>query len=191
MALLTLAQARKALNVQNPNATLDVEITRWIGAVSDVIVSVLNQPVEAGERQYEFEGTGQRRKFLPFAPIAAITGLEWRYSSFEEYETVLTAYYALVTRDGVSFIEIRDDIFMKHVQYRVTLTSGYDTVPAPIIQVVVEMLQILWRESKHGENLLAVANVATSLQGASATTSYRDLSDKWAEQLRPYRLPTV
>jgi hypothetical protein len=190
MAILTQSQGLTAINSANGDSEFLAELSRWIATAQSLIEQLLGGRLEQGSVILEFAGFGNRRKYLPYQVVSAITKVEYRDDAFANYEEIATADYRLVQNDGAYYCETRD-LFRKWSWYRITMTAGWATIPAPVVQVATEMLSVMYEESRYGKNTLGMTSVAETVGGIAVTKGYRDMLPRWREMLSPFRVPSV
>lgn len=107
-------------------------------------------------------------------------------SDWEKIEDV--KQYVFVRKDEPYRIGLYRSRFPYGTQnIRISYTAGMAVIPADIKFMCIERVVMLWNESKQGNDWLGKNSVSVNRAGATDSTSYRDMQERWRNVITQYR----
>jgi len=195
MALITIAQTKQYLNIEGANN--DALLEYLIASAGAEVVNTIRQQIEAQTGvQLEFNGrdtSGYAFTIYNF-PVNAVTALEYRSSLSGGWTSCGTYGTDYTLSNGTLFYNRGFIENYSWPNYRVTYNYGYDTVPGPVVQVALEMVACMYKETDAQgtvESRLGVSSVSESASGATFTKSFLDMRPKWQSRLYTYTVMPV
>jgi len=197
--IVTLAQVKDYMGVTD--TTNDAMFAVWITMLSQMIENILMQPVQPITTEEILDGDGSSKLFLNKGRIvdlvadpgtaSKLDSLECRDSALVDWERIIedTGLYYLDPKSSWC-IELLDNyVFPKgQKNIRVYYSAGFSPLPADIVKVVLEMMQVMWDESKAGKQpRLGMTSKNRSGAGSGLGDSFLDMNPRWKLTLDRYK----
>jgi len=204
-SILTISEAQEYLGGEDfteNNETIESFIDYVSGVIEDEYIH--NKVVSQTCERYLY-GSGTNCLELPFYPIqqlfggteaAQLASLKERTEYDGSLSNILTDLDQLyINPDHPYYLKIIDDstTFTSETTFPNIWVKWYAgwpqaTAPAPIKKVALEMLLIMWEESKKsGVGRLGRSSEANTQLGGSVTTTFEKMRPKWERDLARYR----
>jgi hypothetical protein len=197
--IVTLAQVKDYMGVTE--TTYDVLFASWITMISQMIENVLMQPVKPITIEEILNGDGTSKLFLNKGRIIDLVidpVTSSKLDSLEYRDSALVAWARIIEDAGLYFldpqsswcIELLDNyVFTSGIKnIRVYYSAGFSPIPADIVKMVLEMIQIMWDESKAGTKpRLGMASKSSGGVGSSLGDSFMDMDVKWQKIINRYK----
>ena len=175
-----------------------------------VIFDYCHQPILTAQQTIYFDYNDCGR-----AIYERDTSFESNYTdTFDVKTTYMIRYFPLQTMDllevleGEEWIEITGSLRRKRNlnfcylsdgfergigNYRITITSGYDTIPKEIEKIVCEKIKVIFEEGNILTNLkggrLGMSQYSETINGVTFSKVYRDLDSIHEKKMNHFKLP--
>lgn len=208
-AIVTLAEVKTQMKVENSNTALDTELEGYINDVSSAIELYTKRKIVSQSISDELhDGDGSMFLYPRYYPIQQLStessptdaqklaSLQYRDtpdSSWTDIETDIDHIF-LTTGDDSDrpYIELYDTFFpVGRRNIKISYKAGYTTVPADLKRIALEMVQMIWNEAKRGNDWLGQGNINASQSGNNYSTTLINLDKRWKSVLDRYRVPSV
>ncbi len=186
----------------------------WLASAFDVITTWCNQTIQATTGKVftidfsKLLGQGEYYNTIYYFPESreqyyhynvpvlkvpfAVTAISYMTDRFATSPTVIdSSDYVVVVENGVQRIYFKN--YIGNYTGSITANVGWsDTaMPEPIQRVAYEMVSEVYRESTHGGGRFGLTQKGETLQGASSTTVFKDLTPRYEKLLSPYIVPIL
>ena len=197
--IVTLAQVKDYMGITE--TTNDAVFAVWITMLSQMIENILMQPVKPITVEEILDGDGSSKLFLNKGrivdlvvdPVSAskLDSLEYRDSALVAWERIIedAGLYHLDPKSSWC-IELLDNyvFYSGQKNIRVYYSAGFSPLPADIVKVVLEMMQVMWDESKAGKQpRLGISSKNRSGAGSGLGGSFLDMNPRWKLTLDRYK----
>ena len=194
--LTTIAAIKAEAGIEPLDTTLDATLTAWLVEIGGFITDYIGQEIETTTvTNYVFDGRGQQMFAPPQWPVTAVSSLAVRsgIGSGATWSTIPTTEWEFVANSSRGAHVLYPSGFTRgSANYRISFTYGYATVPGTISRIANEMVRARLLEShiKGGDKRFGLTSANIGGQ-SSVGKSFRDLTPKWEQDLRGFRVMTV
>lgn len=209
-AIVTLAEAKTQLGmIATQDDAKDDYIETCINEISSYVEIYCKRKIVSQNISNELhDGDGSSFLYPRYFPIQQLSivdsptdaqklaSLQYRNTPDGDWVDVETDmdFIFIDTGDNalLTYIELYDELFpVGRRNIQVTYRAGYSTVPGDIKQVVLEMIQMRWRESAQGGNILGLQTISNGVGGQADNLTIKDINPKWMSILNRYRVPSI
>lgn len=185
MALTTASAIRT--NYIGADSSYDAVLTVLIAQATALMEKHCGQPLDQQTVTREVWGNGSQFVLLPYTVPVTLSTLEYK----AQYDSAAwsTVTGAVIIKDrGTAQMYLQTGFV--YPLYKATLSVGYSTVPADLVNVCSEMVVELFKASDNSRdpNRFGLSSIAGSEAGQSATTVFRDLANRYKDKLKPYKV---
>jgi len=198
LALITKQELKPFLNIDSATEDYDSVINTIISSVGKDVQRICNQDIESTSQTLELNGNGTCYLLIPKFPVISITTLKHRSEILDlwtSHVAISSTTYQIVYINNVAYLYYSEGFIEGIANYQLVYISGYATVPQDIKQIAIEMSVIYFKNFDINSGVkggrLGLNSIAESVQGVSATTQFRDLSQDWFKRLSKYRKPSL
>ncbi len=200
-AIVSLASVKGYLNIADTDITNDNLLVSWIGIVSEKIEAALEQPVTPRRVLDIVDGSGKPKQYTLIGRIINLTAdqngnvcqsVQYRTNTLNNWANIVNVegYLHVSPKDAYAVEFVNWANFPKWIKnIRLDYLCGFSPIPGDIVTMALEMISIMWDESKHGSRPrlgLKSSNISTA--GQSGTDSYEDLNmTRWHDTITKYR----
>jgi hypothetical protein len=189
-AIVTLSQVKEYLG--ETGTTNDTLLTNWITRVTSILEAMLDQPVYSRVVTDYLDGQQSSNLYLKSGRIRSLYGSSevLRLGSLQSRDTATATPADLVTDEDYIYLNERNDWCIelldgnyfpygqKNIRVKYYAGAG-EKMLAEIQQVALEMIQMMWNESKQGGDMLGKISKNMSQTGLSTNISLKDLTPEW------------
>jgi hypothetical protein len=200
-AIVTLAEAKQQLNIVTSNTTEDSVIEAMINEISDAVEYYTQRKIFAQSVTNEIrDGDGTNVIYPKYYPLIQLStassptsanilaAVQYRDTPDSAWTDIETDTDHIFYDTTLPYIELYDLVFpIGRRNIRLNYKAGYSTVPGDIKQVVLEKIQMRWKESLPHGGWLGQSNTNQSEAGGSSSATLRELDKRWNEILDRYR----
>ena len=208
-AIVTLAEAKEQLKVENADTALDDTLTAYINEISSAVELYTKRKIVSQSIASEIhDGDGSSILYPRYFPIQQLSvessptdaqklaSVQYRNSPDSDWTDIVSDidHIFLDTGDDAlrPFIELYQNFFYYGIRnIRIKYKAGYTTVPSDIKVLVLEMIQMRWNEAKRGNDWLGQGNMNQSESGNNYSTTLIELDKRWKRVLDRYRVPSM
>lgn len=190
--IITLAQAKEYLKIADTSK--DEMLTGWIDVVSSGIEKYCQCKFKVQTVIGEIhDGNGGRVLFPRFIPLVGLANnatadLQYRNSINEAWQDVTDSVEHIYIDPVVPFVELLRGFFPRgRKNIRINYKCGFDEIPGDIQQTALEMVQMMWNESKQGGDWLGRASKAQPESGTSRHIVFKEMQPRWRMVMERYR----
>ena len=192
IGIVSLSAVKEYLSIGISDTGNDDALIDWIGLVSELIESpgVLNQPIYPRPIEDFLDGGGDTKLFLNRARIVdllpdpttqnKLDSLQWRASALGAWEQMVEdirlVYLNPINNWCVELLDYRIfPIGWKNI--RVYFTGGFSPLPGDIVKMALEMVVMLYNDSKvGGQSRLGVNSKSfSSPAGGTGTDAFKNM----------------
>jgi hypothetical protein len=199
-SIVSLADAKAYLNFTD--TTNDALVASWLGVISELVEERLGrQPVCPRAVEDFIDGEGQPKLFLNKGRIvdlladpttgSKLDSLQMRASALGDWtniaEDIKLIYLNPINDWCIELLDYRIfPIGWKNV--RVYYTAGFDPIPGDILKMVLEMIQVMYDESKAGTMpRLGMGSKNRGGAGSNLGDSFIDMEPRWQKVIDRYK----
>jgi len=201
-AIVGLGAVKNYLKVDQSDVSKDAILVPWIGLVSEVIESWLNQPVTPRPVEDILDGEGSTKLYLNKGRIVSILPDPVTASQLDRLEvraSALGAWAQVVENVGLFYLNPISNWCIELLDYRifpigwknirVYYLCGFSPIPGEIVKMAMEMVKVMWDESNQGTRpRLGMKSSSMSGAGATGTDSYEDFEQtRWKDVIKSYK----
>jgi len=161
--------------------------------VDDRIKKYCGQSITESETTEYYDGNGERLLMVRKFPLTTITDIAIAATELDVHTALASDTYNLINRNGVYYAYSKNGFAKGNGNVRLTYTSGYNDVPQDVKKVAYEMAAIVVKNSDFEQSMkggrLGIHQINENIQGAAATTTFKDLWKEWRRELTPYKVP--
>lgn len=208
-AIVTLAEAKEQMKVENSDTALDDTLETYINDASSAVESYTQRKIVVQSITNELhDGDGGNILYPKYFPIQQLStessptdaqklsALQYRFTPSDSWTNVSDDIDEVFIETGDNswkpYIELWDDTFYAgRRNIKISYKAGYTTVPSDIKMVVLEMIQMRWNEAKRGNDWLGMGNVNQGQSGNNYSATLIELDKRWKRVLDRYRVPSL
>jgi hypothetical protein len=195
IAITTIEKVKDYMGITDTDK--DLLFTDWLEYVSGAIEDHINQPVVSREVTEYLDGNGSDTIWLNRGRIISLKGTnEAERLASLQYDVDGTWTDLLTDEDDLFidgnpnwFIQLLDSTFPYGTKnIKITYNCGFSTVPPSITKVCLEMMQVMYDESRAGLNpRLGMSSKSNAAAGSSVGDNFIDMTPRWKSALARYR----
>lgn len=205
-AIVSLAEAKRQLAIEQTDTTDDTELEGFIDEVSAYVEDYTGRKVAVQSVSNELHDGDGTAKLLPvYFPVTQLSteasptdaqklaALQYRDTpdgSWTDIETDIDHVFVDTRRP---FIELYDATFPAgRRNVKISYKAGFTGVALDEIKrVVLEMVQMAWTQHRGGQNTLGMQSSSSSGMGTNVSTSWKDMRPEWKDVLDRFRVRRV
>ena len=184
---LTTAEAIRASWLIVDSTTHDTRLGVLIAQATEIMESICKQPLDVTSVERITAGNGGTLWMVPYTSPVTLTTLKYKNELDDAAWTAVTGA-VVVKIDGVQYVYLGGGFTQPWYQF--TLSVGYSPVPDDLANVCSEMVVELFKMTDYnrGESRFGLNQIGGGEGGITQTTQYRDLTERFARKLSPYKL---
>jgi hypothetical protein len=192
-AIVSLSAVKSYLKITDN--TQDDNLQTWINMVSDSIERTIRGPVAAQVFQDELhDGDGTSRISVLNTPLISLQhnsseDVKYREDPLSDWVVLEEEIgYITIKADKPWHIHLYQSVFPAGTQnVKLCYRAGYETIPGAIMQVCIEAVAEMFKQSNQGSGRLGQSSRAiTTGHNGGATDNFIDLTDKHRAMLTPF-----
>ena len=200
-SIVTTVELGQYLKATLVGSALESTAELFIDLCSGMVEEETGRKYTAQSVTLYLDGSGGAIQTLPH-PIVDLVGdsdaekltsLQYREDADSDWEDLVDDYgYIHIDSLHPRQIELLDGETFPAGQknIKVVLYAGYDSVPATVKKVALEMAAVMWKESDAGGGRIGLKSQSAGVGGGSASTSFENMWEvKWKPLLEKYRIP--
>jgi len=195
--IATLADVKAYMGITD--TTYDDMLMSWLVMASSAIEHYIQQPVTPRLVTDILDGDGTAKLYMKTGRIVDIYTVPDRASNVQWRAAPTDAWENIVPSDDYIFLDPVDKWSVQLLGYyyfysgilkniRVCYTAGFAQTPYDLQKVCIEMVQVMWDESKAGGHpRLGMQTANRGGGGANLGDSFVDMDARWAVRLNKFR----
>lgn len=159
--LVTVAEALEYLRpkAETTNSSLSSFVTHAISYVSDSIEAYCNKGIKTQTYTGYYDGNNCSILYTDNYPIQSISSIQYRITPLDTYQNLLPDI-SQFTFNYKTYIQLYTYLFpYGNKSIKIIYDAGFDVIPGDIKLVALEMIQMIYDNSKHGNNLLGYKTI--------------------------------
>lgn len=182
--LTTLAVVKDYLPGLDPvDTTYDVLLARLLSAVSDQFTGEVGRDLASSAGTEVYSGHGGTRLTPARFPITAVAALSVDGTAIPARATLTDSGYVIDNGTSIVLDGYRFTTGINNVS--ITYTAGYVTMPADVVQAVVKMVSLQFRDKDR------IGQGSRSMQGESVSYADAPVLAYWRSVVDAYAAPYI
>lgn len=181
MSIVTLAEARQALNYDDDDVSDDVELQAYVDAITGAVEDYKNEVIEVTTLTDELDLPGWRSFYVNSIPVVALQAIialdAWSF---------VPAITDLHVNTKTGRVRVQPSGFPPRGAVAITYQAGYSVVPPRYKRGALVILQHVW-ETQRGASLAALGVVGSEESPRGTATTF-SIPRKALEWLGPPRM---
>jgi hypothetical protein len=172
----------------------DSMLSEWLDIVSDEIERFCQSKFKPQAIENEIQsGDGTAFLFPEYIPIlglatGATSDLQVRDAANGTWRDLVASLEQVLTDKNMPFIEFADGVFPRGTRnIKVSYRCGYELIPGDIRRTAMEMMQMMWNESKQGADWLGKRSKTQPETGSARSLEFMTMKPEWERTLDRYR----
>ncbi|MFI5250800.1 MAG: hypothetical protein ACHQQQ_00085 [Bacteroidota bacterium] len=197
-AIVDLPAVKSYLKISGSDTTQDDNLQTWINRVSDTIERTIRGPVAAQNFADELhDGDGTSRIAVFNAPLVSLQNtvpedVMYREDPLDDWVVLEEEIkYIIIKPEKPWHIYLYRSFFPQGTQnIKLCYHAGYESIPGVIIQVCIEAVAEIFKESNQGSGRLGQSSRAiTSGHSSGVSENFFQLDDRHIARLAPFVRP--
>lgn len=195
--IASLTQVKQYMGIAA--TTNDAMLMSWLTIATSVIEHYIQQPVVPRVVTDIIDGDGSYKVYVKTGRIVDIYSVPDRASNVQYRNAPTDTWQNIVPSDDYIFLDPTDKWSVQLLGYyffysgilknvRVCYKAGFAQTPYDLQKVCIEMVQLMWDESKQGGSpRLGMQSANRGTSGGTLGDSFLNMNDRWKFTLDRYR----
>lgn len=178
------------LNIASSDNALDKTLDRLIATAQIEIEDICGQPIVSQSKTWTAEGTAERLLPTWYTVPMVVSSVRAR-SAYTDAFAAIAGTASAVSVNGVQYIVNPDN--WTALQYEITATLGYATVPRVIQLCACELVLEMYYATAHAPSgsRFGVSAISEGVGGTSMSKTIASMRSRIMPRLQPYRRITL